>query len=171
MTDSPVLLNKHEVERCLSYEDLIPRLESVMGKFSKRDSSEIIQPVRSVVPIQQHNGYEWIHVSKYCYRLLTYFYRSKHFCQVFRRDACISGRWGYFMHKDGDFLPTSRGLQFTINSSHSVTVRSRAWACHSGETHKPHSFRQTDYLHIMCTSVYFWDLLNDHLCQSHKSLW
>lgn len=58
MTDSPVLLNKHEVERCLSYEDLIPRLESVMGKFSKRDSSEIIQPVRSVVPIQQHNGYE-----------------------------------------------------------------------------------------------------------------
>lgn len=140
MTDSPVLLNKHEVERCLSYEDLIPRLESVMGKFSKRDSSEIIQPVRSVVPIQQHNGYEWIHVSKYCYRLLTYLYKSKHFCQVFRRDACISGRWGYFMHKDGDFLPTSRGLQFTINSSHSVTVRSRAWECHSGETHKPHSF-------------------------------
>ncbi len=58
MSESSVLLNKHEVERLLSYDDLIPRLESVMGKFSKRDSSEIIQPVRSVVPIQQHNGYE-----------------------------------------------------------------------------------------------------------------
>ncbi|KAI2658710.1 Ketimine reductase mu-crystallin [Labeo rohita] len=57
MTESPVLLNKHEVERLLSYDDLISRLESVMGKFSKRDSSEIIQPVRSVVPIQQHNGF------------------------------------------------------------------------------------------------------------------
>jgi len=58
MAESPVLLNKHEVEHCLSYDDLIPRLESIMGKFSKRDRSEIIQPVRSVVPIQQHNGYE-----------------------------------------------------------------------------------------------------------------
>ncbi|XP_073683829.1 ketimine reductase mu-crystallin [Garra rufa] len=57
MSESPVLLNKHEVERLLCYDDLIPRLESVMGKFSKRDSSEIIQPVRSVVPIQQHNGF------------------------------------------------------------------------------------------------------------------
>ncbi len=58
MSESRALLNKHEVARLLSYDDLIPRLESVMGKFSKRDSSEIIQPVRSVVPIQQHNGYE-----------------------------------------------------------------------------------------------------------------
>uniref|UniRef100_A0A9J8CXP6 Ketimine reductase mu-crystallin n=1 Tax=Cyprinus carpio carpio TaxID=630221 RepID=A0A9J8CXP6_CYPCA len=57
MSESPVLLNKHEVERLLTYDDLIPRLESVMGKFSKRDSSEIIQPVRSVVPIQQHSGF------------------------------------------------------------------------------------------------------------------
>ncbi|XP_026132907.1 ketimine reductase mu-crystallin isoform X2 [Carassius auratus] len=57
MSGSPVLLNKHEVERLLSYDDLIPRLESVMAKFSKRDSSEIIQPVRSVVPIQQHSGF------------------------------------------------------------------------------------------------------------------
>ncbi|XP_043110272.1 ketimine reductase mu-crystallin [Puntigrus tetrazona] len=57
MSESPVLLSKREVERVLGYDDLIPRLESVMGKFSKRSSSEIIQPVRSVVPIQQHNGF------------------------------------------------------------------------------------------------------------------
>ncbi|TRY74200.1 hypothetical protein DNTS_004365 [Danionella cerebrum] len=57
MSESPVILNKHEVERLLSYEDLVPLLESAMGKFSKRDGSEIIQPVRSVVPIQQHNGF------------------------------------------------------------------------------------------------------------------
>uniref|UniRef100_A0A671SPP0 Ketimine reductase mu-crystallin n=1 Tax=Sinocyclocheilus anshuiensis TaxID=1608454 RepID=A0A671SPP0_9TELE len=53
MSESAVSLNKHEVERLLTYDDLIPRLESVMGKFSKRGSSEIIQPVRSVVPIDQ----------------------------------------------------------------------------------------------------------------------
>lgn len=58
MSDSLVLLNKCEVERLLSYDELIPRLESVMGTFSKRDGSEIIQPVRSVVPIQPYNGYE-----------------------------------------------------------------------------------------------------------------
>ncbi|XP_016424941.1 ketimine reductase mu-crystallin-like [Sinocyclocheilus rhinocerous] len=57
MSESAVSLNKHEVERLLTYDDLIPRLESVMGKFSKRGSSEIIQPVRSVVLIQQHSGF------------------------------------------------------------------------------------------------------------------
>lgn len=57
MTESPVLLGRDEVERLLTFEDLIPKLESAMGKFSKRDSSEIIQPVRSVVPIQKHNGF------------------------------------------------------------------------------------------------------------------
>nr|XP_055032004.1 ketimine reductase mu-crystallin [Misgurnus anguillicaudatus] len=57
MTESPVLLSRDEVARLLSVEDLIPKLESAMGKFSKRDSSEIIQPVRSVVPIQKHNGF------------------------------------------------------------------------------------------------------------------
>lgn len=57
MAESPVLLGRDEVERLLTFEDLIPKLESAMGKFSKRDSSEIIQPVRSVVPIQKHNGF------------------------------------------------------------------------------------------------------------------
>ncbi|XP_065109715.1 ketimine reductase mu-crystallin [Paramisgurnus dabryanus] len=57
MTESPVLLGRDELERLITFEDLIPKLESAMGKFSKRDSSEIIQPVRSVVPIQKHNGF------------------------------------------------------------------------------------------------------------------
>ncbi|XP_051529834.1 ketimine reductase mu-crystallin [Myxocyprinus asiaticus] len=57
MAESPVLLNTDVVARLLCYDDLIPRLESAMGKFSKRDSSEIIQPVRSVVPIHKHDGF------------------------------------------------------------------------------------------------------------------
>ncbi|KAG1936028.1 ketimine reductase mu-crystallin [Pimephales promelas] len=83
MAESPVLLNKHEVEHCLSYDDLIPRLESIMGTFSKRDSSEIIQPVRSVVPIQQHNGFLGVMPSYLaaegilCTKMVTFYQRAQ----------------------------------------------------------------------------------------------
>uniref|UniRef100_A0A8C1NP97 Ketimine reductase mu-crystallin n=1 Tax=Cyprinus carpio TaxID=7962 RepID=A0A8C1NP97_CYPCA len=83
MSESPVLLNKHEVERLLTYDDLIPRLESVMGKFSKRDSSEIIQPVRSVVPIQQHSGFLGVmpaylaNEGILCTKIVTFYQRAE----------------------------------------------------------------------------------------------
>ncbi|XP_057214375.1 ketimine reductase mu-crystallin isoform X2 [Triplophysa rosa] len=57
MSECPVVLNKDEVIRLLSLEDLIPRLESAMGKFSRRSTSGIIQPVRSVLPIHKHHGF------------------------------------------------------------------------------------------------------------------
>uniref|UniRef100_UPI003D7FE30A ketimine reductase mu-crystallin n=1 Tax=Danio rerio TaxID=7955 RepID=UPI003D7FE30A len=83
MSDSLVLLNKCEVERLLSYDELIPRLESVMGKFSKRDSSEIIQPVRSVVPIQPYNGFLGVMPSYVaadgilCTKMVTFYQRAE----------------------------------------------------------------------------------------------
>uniref|UniRef100_A0AAQ5XSL0 Ketimine reductase mu-crystallin n=1 Tax=Amphiprion ocellaris TaxID=80972 RepID=A0AAQ5XSL0_AMPOC len=43
--------------RLLQYRELIPRLEEALGKFSKRDSAEVIQPVRSTVPLQKHDGF------------------------------------------------------------------------------------------------------------------
>ncbi|XP_030629910.1 ketimine reductase mu-crystallin [Chanos chanos] len=57
MSGMPILLSKDVVTRLLVYKDLIPRLEVALGMFSKRDSSEVIQPVRSVIPIQKHNGF------------------------------------------------------------------------------------------------------------------
>lgn len=83
MSDSLVLLNKCEVERLLSYDELIPRLESVMGTFSKRDGSEIIQPVRSVVPIQPYNGFLGVMPSYMaadgilCTKMVTFYQRAE----------------------------------------------------------------------------------------------
>lgn len=58
MTEQPVFLSNDVVARLLSYDDLIPRLEEVLGKFSRSDSSDVVQPVRSVIPIKNHSGYE-----------------------------------------------------------------------------------------------------------------
>ncbi|KAI4885275.1 hypothetical protein NFI96_013669, partial [Prochilodus magdalenae] len=57
MARQPILLSDDVVARLLRYEDLIPRLEEALGKFSLHDSAEIVQPVRSVVPIQNYNGF------------------------------------------------------------------------------------------------------------------
>ncbi|XP_040922675.1 ketimine reductase mu-crystallin [Toxotes jaculatrix] len=57
MADPPVIIWEREVERLLHYRDLIPRLEEALGKFSRRDSAEVIQPVRTTVPLQKHNGF------------------------------------------------------------------------------------------------------------------
>lgn len=56
MAGPPVVIWRDEVARLLRYADLIPRLEEAMGKFSRRDSAEVIQPVRTAVPLQRHNG-------------------------------------------------------------------------------------------------------------------
>uniref|UniRef100_A0A3Q4AH35 Ketimine reductase mu-crystallin n=1 Tax=Mola mola TaxID=94237 RepID=A0A3Q4AH35_MOLML len=49
--------NVHEVRRLLHYRELIPRLEEALGKFSRRDSAEVLQPVRSSVPLHKHRGF------------------------------------------------------------------------------------------------------------------
>ncbi|XP_068080751.1 ketimine reductase mu-crystallin isoform X1 [Danio rerio] len=54
-----------------------------MGKFSKRDSSEIIQPVRSVVPIQPYNGFLGVMPSYVaadgilCTKMVTFYQRAE----------------------------------------------------------------------------------------------
>ncbi|KAI3364967.1 hypothetical protein L3Q82_001134 [Scortum barcoo] len=57
MPGPPVIIWEHEVERLLHYRDLIPRLEQALGKFSRRDSAELIQPVRTTVPLHRHHGF------------------------------------------------------------------------------------------------------------------
>ncbi|KAF5900664.1 ketimine reductase mu-crystallin, partial [Clarias magur] len=51
----PVFLSNDDITRLLTYEDLIPRLEDVMGRFSLR-SGDVVQPVRFEVLIHSHSG-------------------------------------------------------------------------------------------------------------------
>ncbi|XP_047466012.1 ketimine reductase mu-crystallin [Mugil cephalus] len=53
----PVIIWEHEVRRLLHYRELVPRLEEALGKFSRRDSAEVVQPVRTTVSLQKHHGF------------------------------------------------------------------------------------------------------------------
>ncbi|XP_071402560.1 ketimine reductase mu-crystallin [Centroberyx affinis] len=57
MAEPPVVIWHDEVARLLRYRELIPRLEEALGSFSKRDRAELIQPVRSTLPLQKYNGF------------------------------------------------------------------------------------------------------------------
>lgn len=57
MAEQPVFLSNDVVARFLTYDDLIPRLEAILGKFSQGSDSGVVQPVRSVIPINPHSGY------------------------------------------------------------------------------------------------------------------
>ncbi|XP_031699352.1 ketimine reductase mu-crystallin isoform X2 [Anarrhichthys ocellatus] len=57
MAGPPVVIWKQEVQRLLRYRELVPRLEDALGKFSRRDSAEVIQPVRCTLPLQKHHGF------------------------------------------------------------------------------------------------------------------
>ncbi|XP_023805338.1 ketimine reductase mu-crystallin isoform X1 [Oryzias latipes] len=57
MAAPPVVIWEREVQQLLSPADLIPRLEDALGKFSRRDAAEVLQPVRTAVPLQKHGGF------------------------------------------------------------------------------------------------------------------
>ncbi|XP_076007778.1 ketimine reductase mu-crystallin [Genypterus blacodes] len=57
MAAPPVIIWGDEVKRLLRYTELIPRLEEAMGTFSRRGGGEVVQPVRTAVPLQKHNGF------------------------------------------------------------------------------------------------------------------
>ncbi|KAF3853378.1 hypothetical protein F7725_014066 [Dissostichus mawsoni] len=57
MAGPPAVIWKREVEGLLRYRELVPRLEEALGKFSSRDPAEVIQPVRTTVPLQKHHGF------------------------------------------------------------------------------------------------------------------
>ncbi|XP_034716566.1 ketimine reductase mu-crystallin isoform X2 [Etheostoma cragini] len=57
MAEPPVVIWQQEVEGLLHYRELVPRLEEALGKFSRRDSTEVIQPVRTTLTLQKHHGF------------------------------------------------------------------------------------------------------------------
>ncbi|XP_049320303.1 ketimine reductase mu-crystallin isoform X2 [Astyanax mexicanus] len=82
MSRQPVFLSDGVVAGLLRYEELIPRLEEALGKFSLRRSSELLQPVRSVMPLQNHSGFLGLMPSYMpnegilCTKMLTFYRRE-----------------------------------------------------------------------------------------------
>lgn len=56
MSEPPVVLWAAAVKRLLHYKDLVPRLERVLGHFSRGDAEEVLQPVRSTLALHKHRG-------------------------------------------------------------------------------------------------------------------
>ncbi|KAK0148008.1 Ketimine reductase mu-crystallin [Merluccius polli] len=57
MESPPVFISGDEVKRLLRYADLIPRLEAALAVLSGPGDSGVVQPVRSIIPLRNHNGF------------------------------------------------------------------------------------------------------------------
>ena len=57
MVENVRLVSAQVVSEVLRYDDLIPAIESALGKFSNRPESGIIQPVRTILPVKAVDGY------------------------------------------------------------------------------------------------------------------
>lgn len=91
MAGPPVIIWEHEVERLLHLRELVPRLEEALGKFSRRDSAEVIQPVRTTVPLQKHHGFMGL--------MPTYMENDGLLCTKF---VC------FYKREDGSTLPSTQ---------------------------------------------------------------
>ena len=58
-------ISPEDVRRLLKYEDLIPLIENCLANFSKHENSGVVQPVRSVVNVNDGKGYCWSKVLTY----------------------------------------------------------------------------------------------------------
>ncbi|KAB5555376.1 hypothetical protein PHYPO_G00033320 [Pangasianodon hypophthalmus] len=83
MAEQPVFLSNDVVARFLSYDELIPRLEEVLGRFSRGSSSDVVQPVRSVIPIHNHSGFLGLmpayiaHEDTLCTKMVAFYRREE----------------------------------------------------------------------------------------------
>ena len=51
-----LFLTEKDVKSLLSMKELIPLIERALGNFSGGPTGGVVQPVRSVVPVQDHGG-------------------------------------------------------------------------------------------------------------------
>ncbi|XP_035518136.1 ketimine reductase mu-crystallin [Morone saxatilis] len=98
MAGPPVIIWKNEVEQLLQYRELIPRLEQALGKFSRRDSAEVIQPVRTTVPLQKHSGFLGV--------MPTYMENDGVLCTKF---VC------FYKREDGSTLPATKATVMLLD--------------------------------------------------------
>eukprot|EP00118_Oscarella_pearsei_P013292 m.104896 g.104896 ORF g.104896 m.104896 type:complete len:313 (+) comp37215_c0_seq27:564-1502(+) len=53
----PLYIPASKVKELLHLEDLIPKIETALVNFSDKAAGGVIQPVRTVIPIEQHGGF------------------------------------------------------------------------------------------------------------------
>lgn len=56
MCDIPIYLSEKDVNKYLSWEDIIPAIEGVLSDITQQDKTKTIQPPRLIMPIQDKKG-------------------------------------------------------------------------------------------------------------------
>ncbi|XP_059180374.1 ketimine reductase mu-crystallin [Centropristis striata] len=101
MAGPPVVIWEREVAGLLRYRELVPRLEDALGKFSRRDSAEVIQPVRTTLPLQKHSGFLGV--------MPTYMENDGVLCTKF---VC------FYKREDGSTLPATQATVMLLDPEH-----------------------------------------------------
>ena len=58
---APKIISSEEVESLLNPKDLLTAIETALGHFSQGKDGGVVQPVRTVVPVDKHHGYVNFH--------------------------------------------------------------------------------------------------------------
>ena len=53
---APKFIPAEDVEKLLDKNDLLERLEVALGNYSRGTDGGVVQPVRTVVPVDKHRG-------------------------------------------------------------------------------------------------------------------
>lgn len=56
MAGELLFLSADDVRAVLRYDDLIPAMEMALARFSDRENGGVVQPVRSIIPVNKYNG-------------------------------------------------------------------------------------------------------------------
>ncbi len=145
MAGPPVIIWEHDVKRLLHYGELVPRVEDALGKFSRRNSAELVQPVRAVLPLHKHNGYACMHspsVLTYnkltvccCCRLLTlvHFHSFMGLMPSYMEsDGVLCTKFVcFYKREDGSTLPAVQSTVVLLDPEYgNVKAVSKTRACH-----------------------------------------
>ena len=53
---APKIINGEEVYSLLNQNELLGIVENALGNYSRREDGGVVQPVRTVVPVDKHKG-------------------------------------------------------------------------------------------------------------------
>ena len=56
MSALPKIISGEEVENLLKPSELLDAIETALGNFSLGEDGGVVQPMRSVVPVDKHHG-------------------------------------------------------------------------------------------------------------------
>ena len=53
---APKIISWEEVHSLLNQNELLGIIENALGNYSRREDGGVVQPVRTVVPVENHRG-------------------------------------------------------------------------------------------------------------------